>query len=56
MSVSVHFNSMKGYLVKTKLPFYHLLLALSPGGNVLLFLYHSRNIYYIWAYMYILTK
>lgn len=44
--MSGHFNSMQGYLVKTKLPFYHLLIALSLESLLLLSIYLSRDVYY----------
>lgn len=58
MSVSVLFNSVKGYLVKTKLPFCHLqlLIVLSLRGNVVSFIFPELFNDYEYIYIKILTQ
>lgn len=51
MSIRVCFNSLKGYLVKTKLPFCHLLFALSPISNAIICLPFQKYLMYVNVYM-----
>lgn len=56
--MSVLFNSVKGYLVKTKLPFCHLqlLIVLSLRGNVVSFIFPELFNDYEYIYIKILTQ